>query len=79
MFLAGCHQANERNIVLQLCLVLTFVFGVIVYRVIVVHVLYRNEHTSQYASIATSVTAALLNLVCIIILGRVCAGHEFHS
>ena len=57
-------------VLFMVCLVLALVFGVIVYRVVLMIVLYRSEKTRVYSGIITSVTAATLNLIIIIILGR---------
>ena len=57
----------------MICLVLGTIFGVIVYRIIIVAVLYTQpvEIVKEYAKIITSLTAAVCNLVIIIILNLV--------
>uniref|UniRef100_A0A915JIL9 Anoctamin n=1 Tax=Romanomermis culicivorax TaxID=13658 RepID=A0A915JIL9_ROMCU len=66
-------KTKAKNPITQLCLVLVFVFGVIVYRIIVEYWLKNNEHVlwRGHASLITSFTGASLNLICIIILGRI--------
>ena len=58
---------------LQLCVVLAAVFGVIVYRMTVSALLFavKQDQISQWSSTITSITAACINLICIIFLGRV--------
>jgi len=53
--------------------VLAVVFGVIMYRVILLSILFvtRDEVISKFAKIITSITAALINLAAIVILNRV--------
>uniref|UniRef100_A0A0N5A9A2 Anoctamin n=1 Tax=Syphacia muris TaxID=451379 RepID=A0A0N5A9A2_9BILA len=54
-----------------LLLVLAFVVGVIIYRLVVVQLLYRQDNMQNYASIVTFSTAAMLNLIVILMLNRV--------
>ena len=49
---------------------LALVFGVIVYRVILMMVLSKNKSIRKYSGPITSFTAASINLIIIIILGR---------
>ncbi|XP_041351905.1 anoctamin-4-like isoform X2 [Gigantopelta aegis] len=60
-------------VLFMLCVVVAAVFGVIVYRITVSALLFGigQEDISQRASIITSATAAMINLVIIIILGRI--------
>jgi len=53
--------------------VLAVVFGVIMYRVILLSLLFvsQDEMVNKFAKIVTSITAALINLVAILILNRV--------
>jgi len=53
--------------------VLAVVFGVIMYRVILLSILFvvQDEIVNKFARIVTSVTAALISLVAILILNRV--------
>jgi len=53
--------------------VLAVVFGVIMYRVIVLSILFvsQSEVVSKFAKIVTTATAAVINLVAIVILNRV--------
>ncbi|XP_054720857.1 anoctamin-5-like [Uloborus diversus] len=65
--------AANSAVLFVLSLLLATVFGLIVYRIIVVTVLTASDHPvlQPYAKIATSVTASLLNLVVIIIMDKV--------
>ncbi|XP_076466402.1 anoctamin-4-like isoform X2 [Babylonia areolata] len=60
-------------VVFMLCIVLAAVFGVIVYRMTVSALLFavNQEEISQWSSTITSITAACINLLCIIILGKI--------
>lgn len=56
---------------LKAALVVVFLFGVIVYRVILKTILYNvSEATRAFSGTIVSVTAATINLIIIIILGR---------
>ena len=57
----------------QLCVVVAAVFGVIIYRTTVSALLYAvdRESVKERAATITSITAACINLVIIIILSRV--------
>ncbi|XP_071112364.1 anoctamin-4-like isoform X8 [Haliotis cracherodii] len=69
-----CRYLSSLWVVLfMLCVVVAAVFGVIVYRITVSALLYgaNQEEISQRASTITSATAACINLVIIIVLGRV--------
>ena len=57
----------------QISCVLMAVFGVIMYRIIVVTILYAssNDIIRENAKLTTSTTAACINLVAILILNRV--------
>ncbi|XP_067675850.1 anoctamin-4-like isoform X9 [Haliotis asinina] len=69
-----CRYMSSLWVVLfMLCVVVAAVFGVIVYRITVSTLLYGTdqEEISQRASTITSATAACINLVIIIVLGRV--------
>ena len=57
-------------VVFMVCLVLALVFGVIVYRVVLMVVLSKSENVRKYSGPITSFTAASINLIIIIILGR---------
>lgn len=54
----------------KICLVLALVFGVIVYRVIIMVILSQSDTTRRFSGTITSVTAASINLVIIIVLSR---------
>lgn len=60
-------------ILFMLCLVLAAIFGVIVYRMIIVGVFYavHNEKIQEFASIITSITGAVINLIAITLLNVV--------
>ncbi|BFZ09443.1 hypothetical protein BsWGS_12480 [Bradybaena similaris] len=69
-----CRTASSLWVILfMLCVVIAAVFGVIVYRLTVSALLYSvNQATiREQGGIITSVTASLINLICIIILGKV--------
>ncbi|XP_036367220.1 anoctamin-4 isoform X2 [Octopus sinensis] len=55
-------------ILLMLCLVVGAVVGVIVYRIVIIAVFAKQEHIKEQASIVTSVSASLINLVVILLL-----------
>ena len=59
--------------VFQISCVLVAVFGIIMYRIVIVAVLYAapNDYVRSNAKIATSATAACLNLIIILLLNRV--------
>jgi len=59
--------------------VLAVVFGVIMYRVILLSILFvsRDEIVNKFAKIVTSATAAFINLVAIIILNRVSCHYSY--
>ncbi|XP_019638132.1 PREDICTED: anoctamin-4-like [Branchiostoma belcheri] len=60
-------------VVFMVSLVLAAVFAVIVYRIVIVVVFYRSDLglISERAKLATSATAALLNLIAIMILNKI--------
>ena len=60
-------------LLLQIVCVMAAVFGVIMYRIIIVAVLYASDDAliKQNAKITTTVTAALISLVVIVILNKV--------
>jgi len=55
------------------CCVLAVVFGIIMYRVIVLATLFivQDEIVNKFAKIVTSLTAAVISLIAILILSRV--------
>ena len=55
----------------QICLVVAAIFGVIVYRIVVVALLYSIPELDSYSHIVTTLTAAAINLVIILILNLV--------
>jgi hypothetical protein len=59
--------------IFQICLVLAAVFAVIIYRVIIVAVLYGqgDRLVKKYAKLLTTATAALLSLIIIMLLNKV--------
>ncbi len=66
----------ERNFIVACCvfqmlLVLSAIFGVVLYRIIMVAVFYSIQPQETIASIATSLTASVINLVAILILSLV--------
>uniref|UniRef100_A0A914ZLA4 Anoctamin n=1 Tax=Parascaris univalens TaxID=6257 RepID=A0A914ZLA4_PARUN len=60
--------ASSITVIFFLLLVVAFVVGVVVYRIVLLQVLYRVDGMKQYASILTFTTAATLNLIVILIL-----------
>lgn len=58
---------------LQVCVVLSAVLGSIIYRITIVTVIYEggNVFVKRHAKIFTSMTAALINLIIIMILTKV--------
>lgn len=60
-------------VLFMICLVLALVFGVIIYRVVLMIVLSRSENIRKYSGPITSLTAASINLFIIIVLGRLYA------
>ncbi|KAL8591816.1 hypothetical protein ACOMHN_047076 [Nucella lapillus] len=67
------YLSSLTVIIFMLCIVLAAVFGVIVYRMSVSALLFAVDQAqiSQWSSTITSITGACINLVCIILLGRV--------
>ena len=57
--------------ILQILVVGGAIFSVIVYRIIMISIFFRLEEVSEYSSIITSVTAAVLNLIAIVLLNFV--------
>ena len=60
-----------RCFAFQMILVLGAIFGVVLYRIIMVAVFYAVEPQETIASLATSITASLINLIVILILSVV--------
>ncbi|XP_052832861.1 anoctamin-7 [Octopus bimaculoides] len=58
-------------IVLMICLVLVFIIAVIMYRVLVSIPLFKNEDLRPRAAIIASTSAAIVNLIFIMLLGKV--------
>ena len=55
--------------------------GVIVYKLLVIHPLYKNPQFQQYAANIVSITGSVMNLIIIMILSKVwevCVTHEIH-
>lgn len=59
---------SGATVLFFLLLVLAFVTGVIVYRTVLVQVLYRQDNIQNYATLVTFTTAAILNLVVILLM-----------
>ena len=57
----------------QICVVLIFIVGVIVYKLLVFRPLASYELTAKPAPIITSINGAGLNLICLKILSKVCS------
>ncbi|KAK7492990.1 hypothetical protein BaRGS_00015720, partial [Batillaria attramentaria] len=69
----ACRYLSSLWVILfMLIVVLAAVFGVIVYRMTVSALLFavNQEQVSKWSSTITSITAACINLVCIILLGK---------
>jgi anoctamin-1 len=62
---------SSSVVLLLILLALASVLGVIVYRVTVRAALANNEDLVNYSSLLTSSTAALLNLLCILIFNQI--------
>lgn len=58
-------------LVCQVSLVVLFMVGVIVYKLLVIHPLYKNPNFQDYASSIVSVTGSIMNLIIIMILSKV--------
>ncbi|XP_076451373.1 anoctamin-7-like [Babylonia areolata] len=58
-------------IVIMVCLVLIFIVAVIIYRAVMTVVLFDNRDLRSRASLISSLSAALVNLLLILVLGRV--------
>ncbi|UYV68798.1 ANO4 [Cordylochernes scorpioides] len=69
----GRMVGSNSVVLFMLCLVLAAVFGIIVYRIAIVATLYASEKTlwRTNAKLITSSSAALLNLMVIIIMDKV--------
>ncbi|KAK7107832.1 hypothetical protein V1264_015682 [Littorina saxatilis] len=70
----GCrYLSSVWVVVFMLCMVIAAVFGVIVYRMTVSILLFAVDQSqiSQWSSTITSITGAVINLICIIILGKI--------
>ncbi|KAG8194632.1 hypothetical protein JTE90_003108 [Oedothorax gibbosus] len=65
--------AANSAVLFVLSLLMATVFGMIVYRIILVTVLIASDHPiwQPYAKITTSITASLLNLIVIVIMDKV--------
>lgn len=66
---------------LQVCVVLSAVLGSIIYRITIVTVIYEggNVFVKRHAKIFTSMTAALINLIIIMILTKVSSQKAFST
>ncbi|XP_014662739.1 PREDICTED: anoctamin-4-like isoform X2 [Priapulus caudatus] len=64
---------SATTILFMLCVVLAAIFGVIVYRIVIVSVLYASDVAlvRQNAKLTTTITAATLNLLVIILLSKI--------
>lgn len=60
--------ASGVGVLFFLCLILAAVVGTIVYRLVMLQVLYRVDSMRPFASIFTAITTAVLNLVVILIM-----------
>ncbi|VDM23515.1 unnamed protein product [Toxocara canis] len=63
--------ASGVTVVFFLCLILGAVIGTIVYRIVLMQVLYRVNSMRPFAAIFTSVTTAILNLIVILAMSYV--------
>ncbi|KHN88142.1 Anoctamin-4, partial [Toxocara canis] len=63
--------ASGITVLFFLLLVVAFVVGVVIYRIVLLQVLYRVDGMKQYASLVTFTTAATLNLAVILVLSYV--------
>ncbi|CAF1302502.1 unnamed protein product, partial [Didymodactylos carnosus] len=62
--------AGVLTLSVMICIVLIFIIAVIVYRIIISIPLFKNKELGKYALSYASITGAVLNLVIIMILGR---------
>ena len=62
---------HEVEMSFQIVVVVGAIFSVIVYRIIMSAIFFRLEEVSEYSSIITSATAAILNLIAIVLLNFV--------
>lgn len=60
--------ASGVTVIFFLCLILAAVIGTIVYRMVLMQVLYRVDSMRPFAAIFTSITTAVLNLIVILIM-----------
>ncbi|VDN42231.1 unnamed protein product, partial [Gongylonema pulchrum] len=60
--------ASGVTVIFFLCLILAAVIGTIIYRIVLMQVLYRVDSMRPFAAIFTSVTTAILNLIVILIM-----------
>ncbi|KAL9970224.1 hypothetical protein ACROYT_G022562 [Oculina patagonica] len=58
-------------VICMVSLVVLFMVGVIVYKLLVIHPLYKNPDFQQYAATIVSVTGSMMNLIIIMILSKV--------
>ncbi|XP_027049468.1 anoctamin-7-like [Pocillopora damicornis] len=58
-------------VICMVSLVVLFMVGVIVYKLLVIHPLYENPNFQEYASTIVSVTGSIMNLIIIMILSKV--------
>ncbi|GAB1605406.1 anoctamin-4-like isoform X1, partial [Argonauta hians] len=66
------HYSTSFVVILfMLCLVISAVIGVIIYRIVIIAVIAKQEGIGERAPIVTSVSASLINLVVILILNKV--------
>ena len=67
------HLVSDTDLVFQCAVALSVVVGVIVYRMAILTALYARQETLVYknATMITSATAAVINLICIFILNYV--------
>ncbi|VDK42122.1 unnamed protein product [Anisakis simplex] len=60
--------ASGVTVIFFLCLILSAVIGTIVYRIVLMQMLYRVDMMRPFAAVFTSVTTAILNLIVILIM-----------
>ena len=64
-------MTSDKSFLLQICLVLIFILAVIIYRTLVQIPLFQNETLRPIAQMMASMSGAMINLVFIMMLGRV--------
>ena len=71
-------RENTLNLVcFQMCVVIAAIFSVILYRIVVVALLYTVEPNETIAKLGTSISASIINLIIILVLNQVSSMESF--